>query len=1481
MTGATNTSAPAADGQQTPVAAAQGTTVPARSSQSTHLYDIDKLDNKGSNFTVWKSLVSGKESCPDQKTNPDGYANWLSRDEDATTQITLTLSDEPLSGVMHLASSTEVWDKLARTYEGKGKQTVASPISELFRDTLSDDSAMQLQLDAMLHKKHLLSTLDQPLDDSLVAIAMVISLPPSYSTLCTILMSSDATLSTDKVITSILEQEKLMQAEAKHSTFAARLGKGNAKHDNKSGKSKGDKPKCAHCKKLGHKKDECRKLKAELAEKQKSDTTAEKPRDLNAKVARASDRSAAVLRIYVADVIEASSVPLASRWIVDSGASAHMSSERVRFCSYRTLRTPHRVWLGDKRYIHAVGEGSMYLDLDNCDNPVLISRVYHVPELHGNLLSVSCLAASGYTIAFVENGCRIVSDDNGAKVGSASLRDGLYILNGSTASPESAHLAALDPSELENEQPLTALVATQSRATVGTWHSRLGHLSVDAVLRMVRKGMVEGMSLLGESKPPATVCTTCLAGKQTRDKIPSASKTIAPRPNYRISSDLMESDTCSPLGEKYLDTYIDQYSRHISAYPLKAKSDQPVMLDAHINRVEVLVGQPVNYLRSDGGGEYDNRNVKDLCARRGIHHEMTNPDTPQENGIAERTNRTIKEMALCMLQESGLPKKYWAEATKYAVHILNRTPTRALAGDITPHEAYTGIKPSVAHIRPFGCKAYVHIPAKKRSKFDAKSLECVLLGYCKHKRAYRLLHRPSGRILESRDVVFDEGDPNGVPTRIVVNVEPVAPVSDSSTSEHSTSVIVDVPATSPPSRRTVVEDAPDEEDDHSVKEEDVEAGELSDRGDDAPIRSPSPPPRSPSPPPRSPSPQPPAPPPANPRGRSRNAAYAPYPRPIPLPEVRRSVREKYPVKRFTVSGASQAQRTSRVVGGEHQNPTQGAEQQAAGNIFDDEDAVQRILNGLGDEGDEHAYHASTFSDEPRTYQEAMSRPDAEQWKAACAEELLSFAKAELYDEVERPRNRKVVDCKWVFRIKHGPDGKIQKYKARLVAKGFTQVEGVDYTDTFAPVTKFASIRMLLAFAAKHDLEVHQMDVKSAFLNGDLEEEIFMEAPPGFQQDKAHVWRLQKSLYGLKQASREWYKKVRALFESLGYSRSNADHSVFYKRGKDGDLTVVAVYVDDMLIFAKDRAAVDHIKLELGVPYEMSDLGEARWILGMEIIHDRARKTITLSQHQYVENILKTHGMANCRPVSTPMAPNQKLLKLNVPEVDERAYQSALGSLMYAMLGTRPDLAFAVGMLSKHAASPGKDHWTALMRVYKYLRGTSDHALVFDGSALCSEGGNLVGYSNADWAGDVNDRRSVTGFIFKLGDAAISWQSKKQDCVALSTTEAEYIALAAASKEALWLRTFLSELYGMTFDAPGSPGTLILVDNQSAMSLAKNSTFHDRTKHIAIRHHFIRDEIEKQAIHVEYIPTGDQVADILTKALARELHERFARGMGQN
>ena len=303
-------------------------------------------------------------------------------------------------------------------------------------------------------------------------------------------------------------------------------------------------------------------------------------------------------------------------------------------------------------------------------------------------------------------------------------------------------------------------------------------------------------------------------------------------------------------------------------------------------------------------------------------------------------------------------------------------------------------------------------------------------------------------------------------------------------------------------------------------------------------------------------------------------------------------------------------------------------------------------------------------------------------------------------------------------------------------------------------------------------------------------------------------------------------------------------------------------------------AINQDKEELKKHYKMTDLGEINWILGMHVTRDHDAGWIALSQEKYIDEVLERFGKSDIRPISTPALANEHMMKLTEPEIDIKSYQQAIGALMYPMLGTHPDLAYSVAALGRHAANPGHEHQRALDRVFCYLRATSDQKLTFQKG---SPGGSILhSYVDADWASDINDRKSTSGYAFMLGGGAVSWSSKKQPTVALSSTEAEYVAGAHAAKEAVWLKRLISEIWQQPED--DAPVTL-LIDNQSAIAIARNPEFHDRTKHIEVRHHFLRQLYESKAIQFQYTPTNEQVADVLTKGLAREKHERFTNGMG--
>jgi len=458
-----------------------------------------------------------------------------------------------------------------------------------------------------------------------------------------------------------------------------------------------------------------------------------------------------------------------------------------------------------------------------------------------------------------------------------------------------------------------------------------------------------------------------------------------------------------------------------------------------------------------------------------------------------------------------------------------------------------------------------------------------------------------------------------------------------------------------------------------------------------------------------------------------------------------------------------------------------------------------------------------------------------------------------------------------FKVKRQSDGSIERYKARLVARGFSQKPGIDYDETFASVAKFQSIRLLLAFAAMHDLELHQMDVKTAFLYGSLEELVFMEQPEGFERGKGMVWQLNKALYGLKQSPRAWYKELDAALKSLGFTRTISDHSIYVRNSSEG-LIIVGVYVDDLTIAAANVDTLARFKTEMSKRYEMKDLGELHFILGLQVKRDRSARTLHLSQKQYINTVLERFDMLGCKPAKSPLRSKtvMSLRKEGEEKADQARYLAAVGSLMYAMLGTRPDLAYPVGLLGRFASDPSVTHWDGVLSVFKYLKHTSDLGITYSGG--CEQ---LDGYSDADFAtSDVDRRRVTSGYVFRLWGGAISWQSKKQPSVSLATGDAEYVALAQAARELMWLRSIMTEL-GFS---PSKPITLY-GDNQASISIAKNPVGHTRAKQIDIRFHYLRELVERAVVSIEYISTTSMLADGLTKPLAPVAFARFLGMLG--
>lgn len=463
-----------------------------------------------------------------------------------------------------------------------------------------------------------------------------------------------------------------------------------------------------------------------------------------------------------------------------------------------------------------------------------------------------------------------------------------------------------------------------------------------------------------------------------------------------------------------------------------------------------------------------------------------------------------------------------------------------------------------------------------------------------------------------------------------------------------------------------------------------------------------------------------------------------------------------------------------------------------------------------------------------------------------------MCKNETWKEVSLPVGKKLIDTKWVFKIKK--EGNKNIYKARLVARGYKQEDKFDHSEIYSPVAKLPTLRILLAIASKYNLDIQQMDVKSAFLYGNIEEEVFIEKPKGMKED-GKVLKLQRSLYGLKKSPRYWNEKFNQFMIKEGFERNKCDYCLYYKKDKK---FYVLLYVDDLILICEDKQEINKLKEALQRKFEMKDLGgDNLKYLGINIT--RKKDVIELEQEQYLKDLLKKYKMEECKSVSTPIEQGLVLHKeeSSDKELIKRCRQ-LIGSLMYAMLGTRPDLCYALSYLSRFQSCGNESLWKALKRVLRYIKGTVGLKLVYRNGVNVQ----LEGYTDADWAGDQGDRKSTSGYVMKVFGNTVSWCSNKQQCVSLSSTESEYIALAKGIAEGCWIKNLLREI-GIDCKSFN-----INIDNQSAIHVAKNPEYHKRLKHIDIKYHFVRQQVEDKIVCLKYVPSGDQLADICTKGLSR-------------
>ena len=1290
-------------------------------------YEIEKFNGK--NFSLWKMKMKAilrKDNClaaigdrPEEITDDD---KWNDIDGNAIANLHLALADGVLSSVSEKRTAKEIWDTLNRLYEAKSLHNKIFLKRKLYTLRMMESTTVTDHINTLNTLFSQLTTMGHNIETCERAEILLQSLPDSYDQLIINLTNNLEILVFDDIAAAVLEEESRrrgkedrygnsQQAEAlmirKRSMEPGPSGsRGQYRSKSRSKKS----VRCYLCNKKGHYKRDCWRLKKNAEDKGKA------PESSNTQgcLAYTSDDGEV---LYIEEVAVADDRgKFADVWFMDSAATWHMTPRRDWFHQYEPL-SKGTVFMGNDHALKIVGIGTVKVKM--YDGSIqTIQEVRHVAGLKKNLLSLGQLDSSGYKFVGGDGVLKILK---GALVIMKAEKIGrnLYMLKGET--------------QLEGE----AVVASASSVEESTmlWHRRLGHISEQGMQILTDRKLLPGLK-----KVSLPFCEHCVISKQHRLKFKSSiarSKAIL----ELVHSDVWQATEISLGGAKYFVSFIDDYSRRCWVFPIKKKSDVFSVFKTYKAGVELETEKKIKCMRTDNGGEYTSNEFNNFCQQEGIKRQLTVAYTPQQNGVAERMNRTLLERTRAMLRTAGLDNSFWAEAVKTACYVINRSPSTAI--DLkTPMEMWTGKPADYSHLHVFGSPVYVKYNAQETTKLDSKSRKCMFLGYADGVKGYRLWDPTAHKVIISRDVIFVEDKVQGKedddtskqkPETITVQVEHEQGKSD------------------PYSSEAILE----------REEQEAMAG---------------------------------------------------------TPQVRRGTRER-------------------------RRPDWYADFGQQGNI---------------------AYCLLTEDGEPSTFHEAVEGEEATLWMTAMQEEIDALYKNLTWDLVPLPKGRKAIGNKWVYKIKRDVNNQVERYRARLVVKGFAQKEGTDFNEIFSPVVRLSTVRVVLAMCATYDLYLEQLDVKTAFLHGELEEEIYMLQPEGFEEKEKEnlVCRLKKSLYGLKQAPRCWYKRFDSFIMSLGYSRLCSDPCAYYKRFDDGEFIVLLLYVDDMLVAGPNNDRIEVLKAQLAREFEMKDLGAANKILGMQIYRDRNSRKIWLSQQNYLKKILHRFNMQDCTPMCTPLPINFKLSSSMSPSSEEERiemsrvpYASAVGSLMFAMVCTRPDIAQAVGAVSRYMANPGKEHWRAVKRILKYVKGTSNAALCYGGSDFI-----VRGYVDSDYAGDIDNSKSTTGYVFTLAGGAVSWVSKLQSIVATSTTEAEYIAATQASKEAIWLQMLMEEL------GHEQQKIALFCDSQSALHLAKNPAFHSKTKHIRVQYHFVREKVEEGSVDMQKIHTEENIADVLTKPI---------------
>ena len=1244
-------------------------------------------------------------------------AAWRTKDYGAQKAIAMTVDTKIIELIKNCETARDMWVKIGGYFEQQSETNVHLLQEKFYRleMTESEDVVMFASRVEDLGKK--LDRLGHEISESMLVTKILMSIRSKFPHFAT---AWDSTSNDQKTMANLIN--RLSTEEVRHKNVEKEVALVTKAKSSVSVSGKSQKL-CFWCKKPGHVKAKCFSYKQYLKYNKgddKNDGQSAKNKFFEKKDNK--DSSSAL-------VLQTDDIRDYDSWYLDSGASKHMSSRKEWFNNYREFDEPVRVRLGDDSVVFGLGKGTIYIHAHTLKNVKRchLEEVLYVPNLKMNLLSLSSTLDKGYNIS--------------------SNNDQIFINKGSETFVVGKKCNRLYKLLITVEKGDIASVARELNFDV--WHQRIGHQNQNYVKKFLKHFEIENC-IKSDTK---TICEHCVMGKQSRKPFKLSST------ETNEIGDIIHSDVCGPMeveslgGNRYYVLFEDDYSNYRTIYTIKRKSEVSDKLLEFVNKLKRETGKDIKILRTDNGSEYINGKVEQIVKKFGMKHERTVVYTPEQNGVSERSNRTIVEMARTMLISKNLKKELWAEVVNSAVYLLNRTHVvdRLIK---TPFEIWSGKQFDIDSLKVCGTRVFCHIPKVNRFKFDSKSKVGILIGYSEETKGYRIYFSETDKVEVHRDVVF--GSEMGQDCVKVESLTDDFVSLDMTHTECEENNIIDDENEEFVSLENTIEEFGDNDVSEDL-EQDVES-EINENSED----------------------------------EMDNAN-------------RYSLR-----KRKTI------------------------------------DYDERLSD---------SYSAMVACLDVVDFNEAMESNDKEKWKEAMKDECNSLSKNETWTLVKLPENRTCLDSKWVLRVKENVNDMSKRYKARLVVRGCRQKKDVDYFETYSPVARLETIRTLIAHSVSKNMFTMQFDVKTAFLYGKIDTEIYMRQPVGFNDGSDRVCKLNRSLYGLKQAPKCWNNEFTSFIKSLGFQVSDYDQCLFIKdRGKTR--TLMVIYVDDGIVTSNDKNEINEFMLEMKSKFEIT-VSDLNSFLGVRIMKNDNQ--VILEQEHYTKKILQRFRMNESKSVATPMEVSKDGV---IQEVNNNKssfpYREAIGALLYLARLTRPDITFAVNYCSRFVENPTEYHVQLVKRILRYLRGSVNVGLVY----RCIKDSILTGYSDSDFAGDLRDRKSTSGCVIELDGNVVAWFTRKQTTVALSSTEAEYISACEMVKELLWFRCLVQEMTGEKLK------TLARLDNQSSIRMIEGCEMSRRSKHIDVKFHYIKHQYERGLFEIEYVPSDQQKADVMTKPLSK-------------